>query len=505
MNLTISRDRNSLDLPSGGGVLDSAVDTSAQEDRGRAVLTRRKPRGQVLSISWLHGEFRAGIIRGGLSSEIWTESRPVRSLDAFAGAVKIARSELNFRGKDVVLVYEDEDFRHQLESIPPASKSVQRRFLKRRVEQYEEESESLLWEHRPALAKKKDHNVILHLLHNETVVQLVRILTRLKLKLTRIVPVLALTQEVVSQSPGSNTDVLLVAMGLGSAVQIVVGRKDGQVYFSRTLLTDWRKDPERVELEINRSLLYARQKFLVSVNQIQLLGECGKDGRRRLESTLGDSFSIQSKEVEPGFWLTAAAGLPQGGSTGLVAAYHRERRRRLLSRYSLLGCCWLIFSVSLFASLDRERDLGLQKNRIEVLRQHVESLEVRWESLEKRNERAIRNLRVIREIDRLNHPPIALSFLKFTAHVLPSELRLSEFAIDQQPESEIWKFRLKGVSDANLDTSLNSLRRFEKKLLEGPFEAKIGLSNLDELESIRYRRFPLNSTNFSFGGSLFEL
>ncbi|MGH8018223.1 MAG: hypothetical protein ACREIA_08020, partial [Opitutaceae bacterium] len=228
-------------------------------------------RGGVLGVAWLHGDLRVSSFRRQQLTATWSAPAPVNTLEELAVALETAVREIKFRGTDAFIVLANEVFVHQLETVPSLSDRAVRAYLRGRVERIEKEQEPMLWVSQRAMTVRKEHAFLLHLLPGGFYYKLNEIFLARRLELTRVLPMIVPLQlELASLANGSKTPVLLAAEA-GRSTAVMAGIPGGDVLFSRTTLASWSDDSARVAVEINRSLLYAKQQFGATVDSAWLL------------------------------------------------------------------------------------------------------------------------------------------------------------------------------------------------------------------------------------------
>jgi len=94
----------------------------------------------------------------------------------------------------------------------------------------------------------------------------------LELHCDRVIPASPILQRQLTTLPLEPNEVALLAAETGGATTVVVGRKDGQIYLGRTLSSTWNVHPDRVNVDLNRTVLYVKQQFGVLVGSVWLFG-----------------------------------------------------------------------------------------------------------------------------------------------------------------------------------------------------------------------------------------
>ena len=251
----MSTDSSSIDSP------------AAAEPRVRPAPPAQR-NSDVLGLGWLHGRLCAAVFHRQKMTGSWTGSAPVQTMEELAAALDEALATLAFAGTEVFLLLESDQFAHQTESAPALSDSAARTYLQSRVKRQTKEQETTLWVSQETLPIKQERSFILHLLPGRFYDELNKILLERRLDLTRILPMSVPLQRELDRFPISKGKPVLVAVEAGGATIVMVALVGGRMVFARTILAAWGADPARIGVEINRSVLYAKQQFGTAVERI---------------------------------------------------------------------------------------------------------------------------------------------------------------------------------------------------------------------------------------------
>src|SRR5690606_39092622 len=135
---------------------------------------------------------------------------------------------------------------------------------------------------------------------------------------TRVLPLHVPLQLALSSLTETRDMPLLVATEAGSSTAVPVGKTGSDVLFARTILESWRKDAARVAVEINRSLLYAKQQFGTTVDFLWLLGRGAEEAQAEVSAKCGSNTDVVVEEIGPLDWLKAIVRLPPRHPVNLV-------------------------------------------------------------------------------------------------------------------------------------------------------------------------------------------
>lgn len=457
----------------------------------------------VLGLAWLNGAFHAAVFRRQQVTHSWESSESAGTLDEFSTALDQAIADTKFNGTEVFIVLAHDRFVHQVESTPLFSKSAVRTYLRNLVERYEKANEPVLWVDQPAIGNRDQGSHIVHMLPAEMYRGLNEILLARRLDLFRIVPVVLPLQLSLSTLTETEGLPVLVAAEVGDTTAVVVGRTGGQVLFARTILASWKDDAPRVAVEINRSLLYAKQQYGTAVDFVWLLGRETQEAQAEVSAKCGISTEVVTEAATPVDWLKSVAKLSVRHPVNLIAGYLRRKHQVLFVRRLAFAACWLAAVMAGFAIWENQQEWQQERVSLEELRGRGDEVLAEHERLARRNELTENNRAFIErvEIDRL--PPVPSKFLKYFASVLPREGRLTEFVVKWDEQLNQWSFSIEGVLEADPQTAQSMLSALRQQLSESPVRAKFIDSSRRGSAILFNEERNLLRQNFKLEGGLF--
>jgi hypothetical protein len=425
----------------------------------------------ILGVAWLNGSLHAAAFRRQKMTHSWSCGTPVRTVAEFEVVIDEALAKLEFAGTEMFLVLENELFSHQTESTPTFSESAGRAYLKGRIQRYQQEHEPVLWVSQPTVAMKQEQSLILHLLPNSFYDQLNRVLLTRHLDLTRILPMVVPLQYELNKIPaGKNTPVIVVAE-LGASTAVVVGRVGGPLLFSRTILADLVREPGRVGVEINRSLLYAKQQFECAVDRIWLMAASGQTSPE-LQAKCGSGKKITGLPTTPVDWLQTTIKISPQHPVNLLAGYLKTKRRNRLIRGALLAVGWLGLTLMILNLMQDASAWQAESSRLADLTGRGAALRAQKHSLTLRNATVERDQAFINEVEGGRLPPVPGRLLGFIAGTLPTGTRLTDFSVKWEDETSNWSFRIDGTIEADEETARELITGFQTQLAKSPLRAR---------------------------------
>jgi hypothetical protein len=427
----------------------------------------------ILGLSWIHGEFHAATFRRQAQVAAWSAPQPVERLDELETALDQALAALDFTGTDVFLILEHDQFHHQSEQAPAFSESATRNFLKARVARLEQEKEPMLWVSQQVSSQRNEASVLLHLLAGSTYDQINRLMLGRRLELTRIVPLVVPLQAVIDRLPEAKDQPVLLAAPAGRATIAVAGRAQQPLLFTRSILSPWNAEPSRIAVELNRSLLYAKQQFGAVIDRIRLLGDPRPELLNEVRTRCATAKDLAAFTSGPFEWMDAVARLPARHPINLVAGYLSFKQRQRLLRRFLVAACWLALVLGALDVSLRSQSRLQEEERLLSLQESQEFLEAERDRLEARNALGEKQTLMLAEADRLRLPPIPVHFLTAVASLLPTEARLTQLQVRPRDSGQGWIMRLEGIIETDEDSAREHLRSFERQLARSVVRARI--------------------------------
>ncbi|MFT3780832.1 MAG: hypothetical protein QM790_02380 [Nibricoccus sp.] len=430
-----------------------------------------KGNSDVLGVAWFNGSLHAATFRRQKMLSSWSAANPILKVAEFEGVVDEMLAKLEFGGTEMFLLLENELFVHHAETIPGFSEAAGKSYLKGRIQRHQQENGPVLWVSQPTVAMKQEQAIILHLLPRSFYDQLNRVLLARHLDLTRIIPLVVPLQYELNKIPaGKDTPVIVVAE-VGSSTSVVAGKVGTSLLFSRTIIADINREATRVGVEVNRSLLFAKQHFDCAVDRIWLMAQSGS-ASDELKAKCGASRKIVVLPTTPIDWLQTSIRLSPQQPINLLAGYLRRKRQHQLIRYSLLAAAWLALAATLFSTWSSSQKWNVERSRLERLAARVPALKAEQAQLLHRNEKVTRDREFITMVEAGRLPAIPARILGIIAEALPESARLTEFNTKREIETGGWSFRVDGTIEAEEEIARDLITGVQQQLEKGPLHAR---------------------------------
>ncbi len=468
----------------------------------RRKITERN--SDILGLGWLHGTFFAAVFHRQKMTANWSASGPVQSLVEFAGALDEALEALNFCGTEVFLLLESDQFVHQSETVPALSDSAARGYLQNLVRRNEKDGETSLWVSQETLSVRQERTFMLHRLPRRYFTELNQLLLARQLDLTRILPMAVPIQRELDRFPISKGRPVLVAVEAGGATLVTVAQVGGKIIFGRTLLASWGSDLARIGLEINRSLLYAKQQFGLPVERIWLLGDSSHSAAE-VNAKCGTGKQIMVLPTTPVEWLQSIAKLSLSHPVNLVAEHLRQKRRHIFVRRLLIAACWMGLGFLALDTWSREQAWTAEHRHLARLTADENVLAAERDRLAARNSATEARRAFLRQIEGQHLAPVPEKFLAYLASVLPDSIRLTDFSVKWEGAPNGWSFHLEGAVEADEETARQTLAVLQHQLTKSPLRARFA-TTAQSLVSMTEANgtSPTEIQRFSLEGAMLE-
>lgn len=439
----------------------------------RKIPSRQNGRNNdVLGFVWFNGSLHAAAFRRQKMTQSWSCPTPIHTVDEFETVLDDALTQTEFVGTEIFLVLENEVFMHQADDIPVFSEGVLRNYLKNRIQRYEQEHGRVLWVMQPLIAMKQEQSILLHLLPRSFYDDLNRVLLKRHLDLTRILPLIVPLQYELNRIPAEKNTTVIVAAEVGTSTSVLAGRVGGPLLFSRTILADLNREPDRVGVEVNRSLLYTKQHFENAAASIWLMAQSGASATAEIKTKCGVGKKIVSLPTTPIDWLQTTAKLSTKQPINLLSRYLKVKQRNQFIRIGFLIVAWLGLALmvsSLFHTTNNWED---EQVKLASLRAREPALQADRERLDLRNQTIKRNQNFITRVTTDRLPPVPARLLGFVAGLLPQGARLIEFNTRWDTDALSWSFQFSGTIEADDETASALINGLQGELTKSPLRIR---------------------------------
>ena len=437
----------------------------------------------ALCLSLLNGQFKAAAMRKGTIASTWERPEPLEDLAGLAAVLREAVERTRPASRRVALVLAHPRLSHQIVEVPPTRGWAVERFLERRVQAIKPFEGQAAWSSQPALPTRNASARLLDLLPKAVVDQIGQACTAAGLQLQRIIPATAVLSAQLRELPLEKDEVALLAAVTGTTTTVVIGRRDGRVCLARVLNSTWSAQPERVAMDLTRTVGFVNQQSGLTVSSAWLFGAGAELEVTYLSSALKMPVRTSPVPASPFYWAEQALKLPVKDDGNLVTREAREapRRRRIMAVTAAIVVLVLVASLAGAGFLEVLRRNEL--DTIAALDSDIAKLQRRVGELEQR-EAQLKSKRGLVEFVRDGTlPPVPGWFLGYVSEAVPQSLVLTQLRVARTNDQ--WLVNLTGsLHPTTNPTPAMVLRQavasLTNELAAGPFHLKIHRSSVDE-------------------------
>lgn len=423
---------------------------------------------KTLGITWLHGRFEAVNLAASSNGAGWLAPRPVHTPQEFAAALAQAVRETGFRGQKVRLVIDHRNLLFHVQDLPPAQGRVLTKLLDRLVAQNQFFDEPAAHAHLELPPSKSLHRHLLSLLPQSLVTALVQVCADQGLRLDGLWPAAAVLATRLGELPAPPAEVVILATAFGDSMNLLLGRSDGKLLFSRTVALGATGQVERAAQEINRTLHYAQQQFGALVN---LLFVSRSETFSTLKTTpIRAGLKILDAPIDdsPASLLRLAANL----SSRAPLNFARHPGGRLLHRRALAAAgIAAAFLASLSTTVHLETRIHAREKSARLAEARLESEAGALASRNALQHEATRLRTILAVVGGTNDPPVIELLSRSLPFIIPPSFRLTELHVEEAAVG--WTIRIKGAARVDATDLTVRLEKFEHDLEQGVFQIKI--------------------------------
>lgn len=424
------------------------------------------------AISWIYGEFQIARMHKGAPVEQWTAPFEVKDLVCLNEALIGASEHLDLsKGGEVAITYEDVLHTHEFLEVPQMSNKDLNKLLERKVEQTKPFEEKAAWCFHEAKHSDETEGILLHIMPQRIVDATVRMCQEFYLTPRRMVPLTEIVSEVVVDYPIEKTNLIIVTALFKHRTEILISLGDGEVLFVRELpYSGNEENQDRLVIDINRTIRYAKQRFSKPVQETWLIGERTALLCEIIEDQIESNLNYDPKGLHPYYWVTQVANLNGQLSTNFIPLLARKEINRTLVYRMAIWIFIITLSVTFFTTLSVEYALAKQavnRNHINTDKIELENKINRIKTLIKKEESEKKRLKMLQA----NSKNLPALFVNHMGDILPDGLILSNLEV--KSINTKWQVTLKGTSHLQLEQLVDTLQLFESKLSAPPWNIHV--------------------------------
>ncbi|MGH7967393.1 MAG: hypothetical protein ACREIC_01565, partial [Limisphaerales bacterium] len=336
----------------------------------------------TLSVSWLNNQFKAVSVHRGRVEGAWERPGESDGAGNFEKFLKEAVRETGYRGHSVSLVLAHPRLVQQLVDAPPVKGMALFKVIQRQAEHQKVFPGEAAWASQTSPYGKGLQRVLLHLFPRVLLNQFIQGARNNGLHLGSVLPPSAMLHYQITQLPLEKGDVALLAAETAGSTTLVIGRSDGQILLARTLTGTWNDEPQRLALDLNRTILFANQQYgNAGIKGVWLFGPGAEEKSKVIQGQIQFPVSVSPVPYESYYWATQALKLrPEFTPNILSRQMQKAPQRRVLATVVAL-CTLLVLAASLTASAYFLKQAKIEGTTIKALSHQAERLQSRERDL----------------------------------------------------------------------------------------------------------------------------
>ena len=457
----------------------------------------------VLCLSCLNGEIKAAVSQRGAIAGFW--ERPA-SLDDFANFTPVAleaAEKTKYSGEPVAIVLSHARLSDQLTEVPPVKGWKLERFLRRRVEQLKTFDGEAAWSYQRAMRTKNSEATLLHLFPKALLDQLTQGCDKADLRLARVLPTTAVLANQLKELPLEKDEVALLAAETGPTTSVVIGRRDGRVCLGRVLTETWNTRPDRVAVDLTRTIGFAEQQTGLGVSSVWIFGGGARERLPEMQAALKLPVKVSPVEWTPSYWAQQAARVPEKEDGNLISYEQRQApmRRRVLTATGLVLLLLLLAAAGAAGVLEIMR--GREQKSIDQQTADMVRLQEERSTWERRHRELDRKQRFVEKVTDEKPEPVPAWFLGYLGDAVPEDLLLTELQVKNT--NDVWSIRLAGVAQPTTNPApqmvfSQALISLTNNLTAGPFHFNITRSVPADVAAVVTNAVRPTDLNFELEG-----
>ena len=389
----------------------------------------------TLSVSWLNNQFKAVSVHRGHVEGMWERPGISDGPGNFETFVREAVARTNYRGHTVTLVLAHPRLVQQLVDVPPVKGAALQKIIQRHAQQQKVFPGEAVWASQTSPYGKGMQQAILHLFPRQVLGQLGQSARRCGLDLVSVLPPSAVLHHQLTQLPLDKDEVTLLAAETGGSTNLVIGRSDGTILLARTLAGTWNEEPERLALDLNRTILFANQQFGATVVQgVWLFGPGADQQCEIVRDHIQFPVSTSPIEYDSFYWATEALKLRPEHTPNFISLQQQKAPQRRIFAKVVAATTIIAAVAALGASYYFSRQAKQEAATIKKLSQQVVTLQSRRGELQALDAEMARKKQVIRLVLGDRPPPTPAWFLGYLSEAVPTDLVVTNFDIRREED-----------------------------------------------------------------------
>jgi len=317
---------------------------------------------------------------------------------------------------------------------------------------------------------------VLHLFPKLMLDQLVAGCHRNGLRLVLVTPASSVLHQQLARLPLEKGEVGLLAARTGTTTTVVIGRNDGQILLARTIAATWNDGPERLAVDLNRTILFVSQQYGFPVKGLWLFGDDAGEQCGHIQRLFQLPVQLSPVESGPLYWETQALRLRPAQSPNFISVEMRiEPQKRAVAR--VVGAATALFvAASAGLSIYCHRQGEQETRNIAILQRQATQYLDRLQKLTSRNAELDRREKIVGLMTGPRPSRVVAWVLGYLSEACPTDTVITNLHIKQEQDS--WRLQLAGTVQGSEDGSAtrsfsNSVAVLATRLSTGPLHMAV--------------------------------
>lgn len=458
---------------------------------------KRSPK-DVLAVAWIGSHFEAAALRKGkvVSQAI---TRPgCDSSERFEAFLDATLEALGFNGSTAELMIDGGLLETANVTVPPVSNRLQQNFIREKAKRLKTGGAPVVWESQRIAAAKSGPRVLVHSIEKESLNDLESLFRRRGLFLKKVLPFMGSATRPFKDIQTPHDAASIVLAPVGSSYKILAIDHLGDLQFARDLNKENGTDPQRVAVEMNRCILFARQQFGKPVAQIVTVGLQAARFKAVIKSLLQGEVPISHRSDGKHLWLSQ---LSASNALNLAKESMVQDRRARLRKMITAGAC--LAAGTALVAFAYQAEVDHRRTQSDIARLAADEMRADISQAQETQEQAQGLLRLLADTEAVARPPVEQALINFLASHHPADTWTSELEIGWQPEEAAWTVRLLLLTEADFNLAQRRKEDLKQALRASPFAMQFPGSELERVSSIASRSSTQNLETLSIEGKIY--
>lgn len=436
----------------------------------------------VLAVAWIGTHFEAAALRKGkVVSEAIAHS-DCGSSDIFEAYLDETLATLGFKGSVGELIIDGGLLDTVNITVPPISNRLQQNFIREKAKRLQTEGTGLVWESQRIAAAKTGPRVLIHSISKEAFNELESQFERRGLTLKKVLPFMGSATRPFKdiQTPTDSASIVLAPVG--SSYKILAIDHGGELQFARDLNKENGTDPQRVAVEINRCILFARQQFGKPVSQIVTVGLQAARFKVVIKTILQGEIPIKHRSDGKNLWLSQ---LSTSNALNLAKESMMQDRKLRMRKALTTGTCLLIGAALL--GFTYHTQATRRETQISIASLAADEMRASIIQAQKNQGEAEKLTQFLEEAEAVGRAPVEQALINFLAVNHPADTWTSQLEINWRPDESTWDVRILLFTEADSNGAQRRKEDLQKALRDSPFAMSFPENVLDRVRNVTSR------------------